>query len=124
MSFLLGSCCAASGRSSKRDRELLSSGRTEIVAGAADRDDERIVGNGVRRRDLLALRVKTAGSIDAVKEGRSEERPKLGRKRPTRAAMPRRLSQLAPRLYTLIQNVKYRLAIMQFRSAKNMCLPI
>jgi len=64
MSFLLGSCCAASGRTSKRDRELLSSERTEIVAGAADRDHERVVAHRAGRRDYLAFGVVARRDLD------------------------------------------------------------
>src|SRR4051794_38245338 len=50
---------------------------------------------------LLWRPTKTAGAINAVKEGRSEERPKFGRKRPMRAAM------VAKTAATRIYNVTY-----------------
>jgi hypothetical protein len=48
----------------ERDRELLGSGRAEVVARAADRDHERVVGDGAGWRDLMAFSVMACGGMD------------------------------------------------------------
>ena len=48
----------------EREGERLGSGRAEVVAGAADRHHEGIVGNGAGRRDLLAFRIVTCGEMN------------------------------------------------------------
>ena len=50
----------------ERDRVLLDSGSSEIIAPAADRDDEAVVLEGARRRDLLAFGIEAGAEMDSA----------------------------------------------------------
>ena len=50
----------------KRDRVLRDAGSVEVIAHAADRDDERVVGEPALRRDFTPVLVVSGGKLHAL----------------------------------------------------------